>query len=322
MPMVVRITSSTRVLSNLASLRPFAPHTVYDYDIESKELTVRKVDKIPSGFDSADFHCERRFAIAKDGVKIPISVFSHKSVGTSDPAPLYLYGYGSYGYGLEPSFVRNWVVLARRGFRVAVAHIRGGDDCGREWYETGKLATKKNTFHDFIACAEHFVEAKLADPKQIVAAGGSAGGMLMGVVANERPDLFRLICAHVPFVDCVTTMLDDSLPLTAGEYNEWGNPNHKDDYFRIKEYSPYDNVKSQAYPAMYVTSGLNDPRVTYWEPTKWAQVLRSTVANGEEILLKMDLAAGHFSAADRYRDLRELAFDFAWLLDQLGKADE
>jgi oligopeptidase B len=237
----------------------------------------------------------------------------------SAPAPLLLYGYGSYEISIDPTFSASRVSLLERGVVYAIAHVRGGGELGRHWYEEGKLERKTNTFHDFIACAEHLVATGATAPDCVVARGGSAGGLLMGAVANLRPDLFRAIVAEVPFVDCLTTMLDAALPLTITEWEEWGNPDASPEiYDAMKGYSPYDNVGAHAYPALLVTAGLNDPRVQYWEPAKWVAKLRATAVTDAPIYLKTELGAGHHGPSGRYDAWREEAFVLAFVLDQLA----
>ena len=246
------------------------------------------------------------------------------AVTEGTPAPCHLYGYGSYGICMDPSFSSSRLALVDRGIIFAVAHVRGGGEMGHHrWYEAaGKYLAKRNTFTDFVDCAEHLLASGVAKPGSLSCEGRSAGGLLVGNVVNMAPEKFCAAIGGVPFVDLMVTMCDPSIPLTTEEWEEWGNPNEAKYYEYMRSYSPIDNVRDDVpYPKMLIVSGLNDPRVAYWEPTKWAQVLRAKVPNGEEVLLKMDLAAGHFSAADRYRYLRELAFDYAWLLDTLGKAD-
>ena len=301
------------------------PKTLFDYDINAKTYQTLKVQPVPN-YDATKYITKRIEVSARDGQPVPVTLLMSVEVEKAGKAaPTHLYGYGSYGICMEPSFDASRLPLVDRGIVYAIAHIRGGGEMGHHaWYEAaGKYLAKRNTFYDFVDCAKHLIATGVTSPTALTCEGRSAGGLLVGNVVNDAPELFTAAIAGVPFVDLMTTMCDPSIPLTTEEWEEWGNPNEKTYYEYMLSYSPIDNiVKDANYPKMLLTSGLNDPRVAYWEPTKWAQVLRSTVANGEEILLKMDLAAGHFSAADRYRYLRELAFDFAWLLDQLGKADE
>lgn len=296
------------------------PPTVYGCMVGSTDLKALKVQEIPSGFDESLYECERLWVEARDGVRVPVTVAYRKDlVKLGQANPVLLYGYGSYGYGIEPGFRHSALSMMNRGLVYAIAHIRGGDDLGYQWYLDGKMLNKKNTFNDFIDCAEHLVKAGYTHSGFISAMGGSAGGMLMGAVVNDRPELFKAIVAQVPFVDVVNTMLDDTLPLTPGEYAEWGNPQEKQYLDYIKSYSPYDNVKQQSYPAMYVTGGLTDPRVTYWEPTKWVAKLRHYNTGNQPILLKMLMGAGHAGASKRDEQLWEDAEDLAFLLQIYGK---
>jgi oligopeptidase B len=294
------------------------PASVFDYDMEAKTRVLRKQTDVLGGYDPAQYVSERIFATAHDGVKVPISLVYRKDVKRGSKAPLLLYGYGSYGITTEPAFTAERLSLLNRGFVYAVAHIRGSGDLGRYWYEDGKLTKKKNTFTDFIACAEYLVAQKYTSPERLAIMGGSAGGLLMGAVLNLRPELFHTAIAKVPFVDIVNTMLDASLPLTVTEYEEWGNPNQQAAYEYIRSYSPYDNVTAKKYPNLLVTAGLNDPRVSYWEPAKWVAKLRSVKQDGNLLLLKTNMGAGHFGASGRYERFQETAFDYAFLLMTLG----
>lgn len=296
------------------------PATTYDYHLEQRTLQLRKQQEVLGGFDSANYVSERQFATTRDGKRVPISIVRHKQTEVNGTAPLLLYGYGSYGISLDPSFGFTRLSLLDRGFVFAIAHIRGGEEMGRAWYDAGKLFNKKNTFHDFIDAAEFLAAKGYSSPTELYAMGGSAGGLLMGAVVNERPDLFKGIVAAVPFVDVVTTMLDDSIPLTTGEYDEWGNPNDQKSYEYIKSYSPYDNVEAKAYPAMLVTTGLHDSQVQYWEPAKWVARLRELKTDQNPLLLHTNLDAGHGGASGRFRRLKEVALDFAFLLDLAGKS--
>lgn len=292
------------------------PRRVYDYDMDTRVRELCKQYEVLGGYDADGYACERIHAAATDGTRIPISLFYRR--GRSGPAPLLLYGYGSYGASIETYFQSNQVSLVDRGMVVAIAHIRGGGELGRQWYDRGKLLNKRNTFTDYIACAEHLIAKGYTTRGDIVAAGGSAGGMLVGAVLNMRPDLFRAAIAHVPFVDVLTTMLDETLPLTVIEYEEWGNPNDKKFYEYIRSYSPYDNLKNQPYPHLLVTAGLNDPRVQYWEPAKWVARLRTVRANDNRLLLRTKMGQGHSGASGRYDYLEDVAFDYAFALDCLG----
>jgi oligopeptidase B len=291
------------------------PNSVVDYDLEQCSWMVRKQTEV-SGYTAADYHSERLTATAPDGVQVPISlVFKKPWYG---PRPLLLTGYGAYGLSYDPAFSSNTLSLLDRGFVVAIAHVRGGEELGRSWYEGGRRLNKQSTFSDFIAAAEHLVAAGYTAPDRLVINGGSAGGLLIGAVTNQRPDLFRAALAEVPFVDVVNTMLDATLPLTVIEYDEWGNPNDVTAYRYIRSYSPYDNIASQSYPHMLVTAGLNDPRVAYWEPAKWTAKLRATKTDSNRLLLRTNMGAGHGGASGRYEFLRETAFKYAFILDVLG----
>jgi len=291
------------------------PATVFDYDIAARRLITRKVQEIPSGYDRGQYETERLMAPARDGAQVPVSIVYRKGFRECAPGPLHLYGYGAYGMGMPPGFSTSRLSLLDRGFAYAIAHIRGGDELGRGWYEAGKGANRINAFTDFIDAAEHLVAKGYAGPGGISASGGSAGGKLMGAVANMRPELWRAIVAHVPFVDVLNTMLDDSLPLTPIEWPEWGNPIADPEAFRtIRAYSPYDNVRAQAYPPMLVTCGLNDPRVTYWEPAKWVARLRASKTDDNLLLLKTNMGAGHAGRSGRYEALWEIAEDYTFLL--------
>ncbi len=292
------------------------PPTVYDYAVPDRRLVQRKVQAIPSGYDPDLYHSERIEAPARDGTRIPVSLVHRRDRRRGmRPGPLYLYGYGAYGHGIAPGFSTNRLSLLDRGISFAIAHVRGGDERGRTWYEAGKGARRWNCFHDFIDAAEHLVAEGRARAGAIAIAGGSAGGTLMGVAANERPDLWRAVVAHVPFVDVLNTMLDASLPLTPIEWPEWGNPITDAEAFRlILSYSPYENVRAQAYPAMFVTAGLNDPRVTYWEPAKWVAKLRAWKTDANPILFRIHMGAGHGGRSGRFRALEEVAEEYAFLL--------
>ncbi len=293
------------------------PATIIDYDMNTRVSTIKKQEEVLGGYNSAEFVTERVFATAADGALIPISLVYKKGLVRDGNNPTYLYGYGSYGSTIEPRFGSTRLTLLNRGFVYAIAHIRGGSDMGRPWYEDGKWLKKKNTFNDFIACAEYLIDNKYTSPAKLVISGGSAGGLLIGAVVNSRPDLFKVAVAHVPFVDVINTMLDPTIPLTVTEYDEWGNPNLPQYYFYMKSYSPYDNVKPQNYPAMLITAGLNDPRVAYWEPAKWTAKLRALKTDHNILLLKTDMGKGHFAATGRYDYLKELAFEYAFVFDQL-----
>ena len=296
------------------------PNSVYDYNMKTREMTLLKQQEVVGDFDPENYHSERLYATSRDGVKVPISLVYRKGFERNGQAPLLLYGYGSYGASMDPYFSSVRLSLLDRGFVFAIAHIRGGEEMGRQWYEDGKLLKKKNTFTDFIDCAEYLVAEKYADPERLFAMGGSAGGLLMGAVVNMRPDLWKGIIAAVPFVDVVTTMLDESIPLTTGEYDEWGNPNEEEYYRYIKSYSPYDNVEAKAYPPMLVTTGLHDSQVQYWEPAKWVARLRERKTDQNPLLLHTNMDAGHGGQSGRFRQYRETAMEYAFLLDLAGLA--
>jgi oligopeptidase B len=294
------------------------PGTVYDYHPGSGELEVLKVQEIPSGYDASRYATERLMVPARDGKKIPVSVVYRKGFEKTGEGKLFLYAYGAYGYAVPPGFSSARISLLDRGWAFAIAHIRGGDDLGYDWYLEGKLTKRNNAFTDFVDSAKGLVEAKFTRPGRIAINGGSAGGKLMGVVANTDPELWGAVVADVPFVDVLNTMLDDQLPLTPGEWPEWGNPlKDKAAFELIRSYSPYDNVKSQDYPPMLITGGLHDPRVTYWEPAKWAAKLRATKTDDNLLLLKTNMGAGHGGKSGRWEQLREVAEAYAFVLTQV-----
>jgi oligopeptidase B len=297
------------------------PGTVFDEDVATGERTLLKTTEVLGGHEPSDYTTGRLWATAEDGTRIPISYVHRADVAVDGSAPCLLYGYGSYETCIDPGFSILRLSLLDRGFVFAIAHVRGGGEMGRPWYEAGKLLQKRNTFTDFIACAEHLVAEQLTSPDRLVARGGSAGGLLMGAIANLRPDLFRAVVAEVPFVDCLTTILDESLPLTVTEWEEWGNPVEDPEVYEyMASYSPYDNVGALAYPRILATGGLNDPRVSYWEPAKWVQRLRSSSTSGEPIYLKTEMGAGHQGPSGRYDVWKDEAFVFAFILDALGRA--
>ncbi|HVW84586.1 MAG TPA: S9 family peptidase [Bryobacteraceae bacterium] len=296
------------------------PRSVYDYDMNTRERDLRKREPVLGGYDPEQYVSERIFATAPDGVRVPISLVHRKGFERDGQSPLYLYGYGAYGIVTEPSFSQERISLLDRGFVFAMAHIRGSADLGRRWYEEGKLLRKKNTFFDFIACAEHLVAKRYTSPDRMAIVGGSAGGLLMGAVTNMRPDLFGVVVAHVPFVDVVNTMLDPSLPLTVTEYEEWGNPNHREYYEYMRSYAPYENVGRKNYPHLLVTAGLNDPRVSYWEPAKWVARLREHKTDNNVLLLKTNMGAGHGGPSGRYERLNEKAFEYAFIIERLKQS--
>ena len=292
------------------------PPSIFDFNMETKERELKKQQEVLGGYDPSLYQSERLFAHAPDGVRVPISLVYRKDLAAQRPSSMLLYGYGAYGLTTDPAFSSDRLSLLDRGFVFAIAHIRGSGDMGKWWHEAGKLLTKRNTFTDFIACAEHLIELGYTAPDRLAILGGSAGGLLMGAVTNIRPDLFHVVIAKVPFVDAVNTMLDPTLPLTITEYEEWGNPEQPKFYEYIRSYSPYDNVETKAYPAMLVKGGLNDPRVAYWEPAKWVAKLRAMKTDENVLLLKTNMGAGHFGPSGRYSAIKELAFDYAFLLSQ------
>ena len=294
---------------------PTTPKSIFDYDCKSKKQELKKTQEVPSGHNKNDYICKKIFATAHDNEKIPITILYKKGIKLDSSNHLLLYGYGSYGISIPSNFSTNRLSLVDRGIIYAIAHIRGGKEKGYEWYENGKLLNKKNTFLDFISCAEKLCEDKYTSPKKIIAQGGSAGGLLMGYIANERPDLFLGIIAQVPFVDICNTMLDEDLPLTVTEIPEWGDiKNDKKSFLYVKSYSPYDNVKKQNYPHMLVTGGISDPRVTYWEMTKWVAKLRENKTDDNLLLLHMNMTAGHSGASGRFDYLKEIAMEYGFVL--------
>ncbi|HEY6046599.1 MAG TPA: S9 family peptidase [Pyrinomonadaceae bacterium] len=297
------------------------PNSVFDYDMNTRKATLLKQTEVPGGFDKANYKSERVFAVASDGTKIPMSVVYRKNVKLDGSAPMLLYGYGSYGVSISPTFSASRLALLDRGVVYAIAHIRGGGELGEPWREAGRMMNKINTFTDFIACAEHLVKTKYTSKDRLVIQGGSAGGLLMGAVTNMRPDLFKAVVAQVPFVDVLNTMLDASLPLTTSEYIEWGNPNEKAAYDYMKKYSPYDNIHKANYPSMLVKVSLNDSQVPYWEGAKLVAKLRDYKTDHNPLLLKVNMGAGHGGASGRYDAFHETAFDYAFVLWQMGLAN-
>ncbi|MFN8576600.1 MAG: S9 family peptidase [Candidatus Sericytochromatia bacterium] len=291
------------------------PESVYDFDLKNKKAELKKRYDVLGGYNPENYVSERVFATSHDGTQVPISIMYKKGTILDGSNPLYLYGYGSYEICIEPNFSSNRLSLIDRGFIFAMAHIRGGGEMGREWYENGKFLKKKNTFKDFIACAEHLINNKYTSKDKLVIMGGSAGGLLMGAVTNMRPDLFKVVVSHVPFVDVINTMMDASLPLTVIEYDEWGNPNNKEYFDYMKSYSPYDNIQQTDYPNMFVAGGLNDPRVGYWEPAKLVARLRTMKTDNNILVLKTNMGAGHGGASGRYDHLKEIAEEYAFILD-------
>jgi oligopeptidase B len=297
------------------------PGSVYEYDVASGESTLLKQQEVPGGFDRTLYASERVFATAPDCVRVPVSLVYRKDRFRAGTNPLWVYGYGSYGYSLPIGFSSNRLSLLDRGFVLAYAHIRGGGDLGKPWHDAGRLMAKKNTFSDFVSAAEHLVAHGYGDPVRVSAEGGSAGGLLMGAIVNLRPDLFRAILSHVPFVDVMNTMLDASLPLTVPEYEEWGNPNEKEAFEYMLSYSPYDNLEAKPYPAMLVKTSLHDSQVMYWEPAKYVAKLRRLNTGSHRILLHTNMSAGHGGASGRYDYLKEIAVDYAFLFQELEIAE-
>jgi oligopeptidase B len=292
------------------------PSSVIDFNMKTKTKDVKKEQQVLGGkFDKNNYTEERVWATATDGTKVPISMVYRKGIKKDGKNPLLLYAYGSYGMSMDPYFSTTRLSLLDRGFVYAIAHIRGGEDLGRQWYEDGKLLKKKNTFTDFIDCSKYVIAENFTSAEHLYAEGGSAGGLLMGAIVNMSPELYNGVIAQVPFVDVMTTMLDDSIPLTTGEYDEWGNPNIKKYYDYMRSYSPYDNVKAQDYPNMYVSTGLHDSQVQYWEPAKWVARLRVTKTNDKQLFLDTNMDAGHGGASGRFEALKEVAKEFAFLLD-------
>ncbi|HEY7402066.1 MAG TPA: S9 family peptidase [Candidatus Angelobacter sp.] len=295
------------------------PPSVFDYDVEKHTSTLLKQTEVPGGYDASKYQSERVWATAKDGVKVPVSVIYRKDMKKADGSnPLYVYAYGSYGAILPVTFSATRLSLLDRGVVMAYAHIRGGGDMGKPWHDAGRMMNKMNTFTDFIACTEYLVANKFGAKDKVAIEGGSAGGLLMGAVTNLRPDLFKVVVSHVPFVDVMNTMLDASLPLTVPEYEEWGNPNEKAAYDYMLKYSPYDNLKKGAYPALLVKTSFNDSQVMYWEPAKYVAKLRTLKTDKNVLILKTNMAAGHGGASGRYDRFHEISFDYAFMLTQLG----
>jgi oligopeptidase B len=294
------------------------PSSVVDYDLAGRSWTVRKQSEVLGGYDPSLYRSERLFATTPDGARVPISLVYRVPLPREGVRPLMLSGYGAYGFSYDPAFSSNALSLLDRGFVVAIAHVRGGEELGRPWYDAGRLLNKRNSFTDFIAAAEHLVQAGYTTPEGLAISGGSAGGLLVAAVVNLRPELFRAVLAEVPFVDVVNTMLDATLPLTVIEYDEWGNPNDPEAYAYIRSYSPYDNIQARGYPHMLVTAGLNDPRVAFWEPAKYTAKLRANRTNANRLLLRTNMGAGHGGASGRYDFLREVAFKYAFVLDVMG----
>jgi oligopeptidase B len=291
------------------------PASTYDYNMETGENVLVKQQEVLGDFSPDNYETRRYYVPARDGAEVPLTIVYRKGISQDGNNPLLLYAYGSYGISSDPRFNINAISLLDRGFAYAIAHVRGGQEMGRQWYEDGKLLKKINTFNDFIDCAEFLVDNEYTRPEMLFARGGSAGGLLMGAIVNERPELFKGVIAAVPFVDVITTMLDESIPLTTAEYDEWGNPNNKEYYDYMLSYSPYDNVKEQEYPNLLVTAGLHDSQVQYWEPAKWVAKLRTHHTGIQKIMLKTNMEAGHSGASGRFQRLRELATEYAFLID-------
>jgi oligopeptidase B len=294
------------------------PHSILDYDVRTRERSLRKQQPVLGGYDPSQYVSERLHAAASDGTRVPLSIVCRRDTPLDGSAPVLLYGYGSYGISVPVNFNSNRLSLLDRGVIYAVAHIRGGGELGKPWHDAGRMKQKRNTFTDFMAAAEHLIEKRYTSPQRLVIEGGSAGGLLMGTVTNMRPDLFRMVISHVPFVDVLNTMLDASLPLTVGEYEEWGNPQIAEDYFCMKTYCPYSNLERKAYPAILAKTGLNDSQVMYWEPAKYVAKMRTLKTDSNPLLLKTNMGAGHGGASGRYDYLREIALDYAFLLTHLG----
>ncbi len=296
------------------------PSSVFDYDMDARTRVLLKQTEVLGGYDPSRYETERQFATAPDGVRIPLSVVYRHGLARDGNAPLHLYGYGSYGLSMPVGFSSNRLSLLDRGFTIAIAHIRGGGELGKAWHDAGRMMNKKNTFSDFIACAEHLIAEKWTSADRLVVEGGSAGGLLMGAVVNQRPELFRAVVSKVPFVDVINSMLDETLPLTVGEFEEWGNPKKRNDYEYMRGYCPYTNLERKAYPAMLVKTSFHDSQVMYWEPAKYVAKMRTLKTDREPLLLKTNMAAGHGGASGRYDALREAALDYAFILTRVGIA--
>lgn len=294
------------------------PFSTYDYDMTTRERTLLKQTEVVGGYDASNYVTERLWATADDGTQIPMSIVYKKGLKKDGTAPVWIYGYGSYGSSTDPTFSLTRLSLLDRGFVYAIAHIRGGQEMGRQWYEDGKMFKKKNTFTDFIDCTEHLIAEKYGSAETMFASGGSAGGLLMGAVVNMRPDLYKGVIAKVPFVDVINTMLDETIPLTTNEFDEWGNPDNVESYMYMLEYSPYDQVKAQNYPNMLVTTGLHDSQVQYWEPAKWVAKLRELKTDNNTLLMRTNMETGHGGTTGRFKVYQELAQEYAFILDLAG----
>lgn len=294
------------------------PSSTYDYNMKTRERKLLKQQEVVGGYNPEEYQTERLWAAAEDGTQIPMSIVYKKGIKKDGNNPTMIYGYGSYGASMDPTFSSTRLSLLDRGFVYAIAHIRGGQEMGRQWYEDGKMFKKKNTFTDFIDCSEFLIEEKFTSPEKLFASGGSAGGLLMGAVVNMRPDLYKGVIAKVPFVDVVTTMEDESIPLTTGEFDEWGNPKNPESYMYMLEYSPYDQVKPQNYPNMLVTTGFHDSQVQYWEPAKWVAKLRELKTDNNTLLLRTNMETGHGGTTGRFKVYKEAAQEYAFILDLAG----
>lgn len=295
------------------------PNSTFDYDMDTRQKKLMKQQEVLGGFDKNNYVSERFYVPSRDGVQVPVSLVYRKGTKKDGTAPLLQYSYGSYGYSTDPGFSSTRLSLLDRGFIYAIAHIRGGQEMGRRWYEDGKMLKKKNTFNDFVDVSEYLIKNKYTSSDKLFAMGGSAGGLLMGAIINQAPQLYKGVVAAVPFVDVVTTMLDESIPLTTGEFEEWGNPKQKQYYDYMLSYSPYDNVAKKAYPNLLVTTGLHDSQVQYWEPAKWVAKLRALKTDKNQLLLHTNMDAGHGGASGRFQALKEIALEYAFLLNLLGE---
>ncbi len=311
-----RVWDTATLRYNYQSL--ITPSSVYDYDMNTRRSTLLKQTEVLGGYDKNQYRCERLAATARDGARIPISLVYKKGFRKNGRAPLLLNGYGAYGFSYDAGFNSNRVSLLDRGFAVAIAHIRGGGEMGKAWHDQGRMLNKMNTFTDFIACAEHLIAQRYTSPQRLIIEGGSAGGLLMGAVTNLRPELFKAVVSHVPFVDVINTMLDESLPLTVAEFEEWGNPRKPEEYQYLKQYCPYTNLAAKSYPAMLVKTSFNDSQVMYWEPAKYVARLRSLKTDQNPLVFVINMGAGHGGASGRYDRLREIALDYAFMLWQAG----
>ena len=298
------------------------PYSIFSFDMETQKTTVLKTQKVLGNFNAQNYQSKRLWATVRDGAKVAISMVYHQNTSLDKNTPILLYGYGSYGYTVDPNFSTTRLSLLDRGFVFAIAHIRGGEYLGRKWYENGKMLLKKNTFDDFIDCSKTLIDKGYTSPSHLYAMGGSAGGLLMGVIINEVPHFYNGVVAAVPFVDVINTMMDDTIPLTTGEYEEWGNPNEKTYFDYMMSYAPYENLKPQNYPHLLVTTGFHDSQVQYWEPAKWVAKMRTVQKSKNKIYLYTDMQTGHGGASGRFDSLKENAREYAFLLDLEEKNDE